>query len=1016
MVRIYLFFVFIVMPLLAYNQESIDPLMNTIVDSILVEGDHYRKVKKDRKKAIEVYQVALDYSLDKFGNQSIEFGHSMYRMALAYSRISYPESIEYFDKAEQVYALHGTAYLEQRVKCLYNCCFMKRALGDDDESLEYALRTLENGKNTSNIQNKTISICFDILTRQNRLDECLDLFESRKDKMVFRQNFDFNVHYVTLLFREQEVEKALVHASLIEKHFLNVEGFSNFYRNRRLASLFKTLYVYEKAEYYFLECERLEELTIFDSTKKLSSLGRHKINYANFCFKIGAFKKAEEIYLKLIESPYNKSFSGDIIKALYENLSVLYIHLGATEKAAYYLTEFYKEKSGKLKEREEIAYWANLATCYQKEGALVMAKEALERAIDRFIAMKKVDRDVQLKLYTNMAAIYLQMGQVNDARSNIELALEGVENGDLYFNYFYARNLLAGIRIEEGLYEEAELDLNFVYENLRFRESENYAKVVELLNRYIILYIKTENFEKAERYCKELADFSMREITDQYTYLPSSAREKYLERIAYRQVLKIQSYSAFIGGEQMAELQVRLGLFIKGLQLKTNVDYNAYLASASDPYILALKDSLDDLKVLNKLSYSDNLKLYSIQRKLQEEVTSSNTQNLLNSTEIKYVSNLLKRKSAYVQFLTYEEMDSSETKMIGASILNAKGEVEFIPICRKDAIESMLDVKELVSGNYRGIKVLKVDQSRRLYNLIWAPLAPYLQKNVYYSSTGILNFINLGILESPEGKSVFESYDLLMISSAASLAPTDAVDFKSNKRGLLVGGVDYDPKSENRGNTYAPYWPYLSGSSMEIAQIKLMYDNSFQLEVLEGEGAKEELLKKKLNRKDTPRFLHIATHGHYEKADSGINLLKFDANSMFNSCLVLSGANNLGSDFLTYEQSDDGILTAAELSNLNLQGTELVVLSSCNSGMGDISSFEGMFGLARALKLAGVKYVIMTLSPIPDDIQMIEFVRVFYKNYLDKDRKVPEAFRRAQSAMVKLYGKNNDLTNFILYK
>ena len=84
-----------------------------------------------------------------------------------------------------------------------------------------------------------------------------------------------------------------------------------------------------------------------------------------------------------------------------------------------YLTEFYKEKSGKLKEREEIAYWENLATCYQKEGALVKAKEALERAIDRFIAMKKVDRDVQLKLYTNMAAIYLQMGQVNDARSNI---------------------------------------------------------------------------------------------------------------------------------------------------------------------------------------------------------------------------------------------------------------------------------------------------------------------------------------------------------------------------------------------------------------------------------------------------------------------------------------------------------------------------------------------------------------------------------------------------------------------
>ena len=87
------------------------------------------------------------------------------------------------------------------------------------------------------------------------------------------------------------------------------------------------------------------------------------------------------------------------------------------------------------------------------------------------------------------------------------------------------------------------------------------------------------------------------------------------------------------------------------------------------------EDSLDDLKVLNKLSYSDNLKLYSIQRKLQEEVTSNNTQNLLNSTEIKYVSNLLNRKSAYVQFLTYEEMDSSETKMI------TKWSFIFVRIC-----------------------------------------------------------------------------------------------------------------------------------------------------------------------------------------------------------------------------------------------------------------------------------------------------------------------------------------------
>jgi len=99
--------------------------------------------------------------------------------------------------------------------------------------------------------------------------------------------------------------------------------------------------------------------------------------------------------------------------------------------------------------------------------------------------------------------------------------------------------------------------------------------------------------------------------------------------------------------------------------------------------------------------------------------------------------------------------------------------------------------------------------------------------------------------------------------------------------------------------------------------------------------------------------------------------------------------------------SDDGVLTAQEVTQIDMRKNDLVVLSACETGLGDIRGTEGVYGLQRSLKMAGVKYIIMSLWGIPDK-ETVEFMSLFYSTLLNlKDIKA--AFYGAQNAMSAKY-------------
>ena len=119
---------------------------------------------------------------------------------------------------------------------------------------------------------------------------------------------------------------------------------------------------------------------------------------------------------------------------------------------------------------------------------------------------------------------------------------------------------------------------------------------------------------------------------------------------------------------------------------------------------------------------------------------------------------------------------------------------------------------------------------------------------------------------------------------------------------------------------------------------------------------------------------------------------------MIRSGLLMAGAKQAWLTGKHPEGQEDGILTAYEISQMNLSNTELVVLSACETGLGQVSGNEGVYGLQRAFKIAGAKYLIMSLWKV-DDRSTAAFMAKFYQQWLQEKQTIPEAFRTAQQAM-----------------
>lgn len=324
-----------------------------------------------------------------------------------------------------------------------------------------------------------------------------------------------------------------------------------------------------------------------------------------------------------------------------------------------------------------------------------------------------------------------------------------------------------------------------------------------------------------------------------------------------------------------------------------------------------------------------------------------------------------------------------------------------------------------------------------IYNLIWNPLSSYLSgvKRIYISPSGLLHNINFNALPKDDSLRIGQEFDLHILGTTSDiLKPKNQfINNHDVHRAWLFGGIDYDKtsntlakaKSENdinlglltkattRGSNSS--WPFLRSTLYEGAGIdSLCKQNKMQTEFISGPFASETALKNISGEAGT-YILHLATHGYFfpdaEKKLEGSSFQNFSSkkevyrlsdNPLLRSGLIFSGANKTWNNPNNHSDStDDGILTAYEVSNLDLSGAKLVVMSACETGLGEIKGSEGVFGLQRSFKLAGAENIIMSLWKVPD-VQTKELMKLFYENCF-KGMTISDALKDAQFAMSKKY-------------
>jgi CHAT domain-containing protein len=285
------------------------------------------------------------------------------------------------------------------------------------------------------------------------------------------------------------------------------------------------------------------------------------------------------------------------------------------------------------------------------------------------------------------------------------------------------------------------------------------------------------------------------------------------------------------------------------------------------------------------------------------------------------------------------------------------------------------------------------------YDQYWAPIEPELKgkKLIYISPDGTYNQLNLNTLKKPDADYVINRYDLVVIGNSKDLIALKAKKPKVlKKNATLVGYPDYGPGSI----------AVLPGTKVELDGIsKVLKTSGYQVKQFMQKTATEANLKTIKN----PTLMHIATHGYFlQDVESkgtafGVSIENANDNPLLRSGLMLAGAGTTvsGARMPNLESNDNGILTAYEAMNLNLEGTDLIVLSACETGLGDIKAGEGVYGLQRAFLVAGADALIMSLWKV-DDAATQQLMSNFYSNWLKLGNK-QKAFKQAQLQLMAKY-------------
>ncbi|MDN5201355.1 CHAT domain-containing protein [Fulvivirgaceae bacterium BMA10] len=764
---------------------------------------------------------------------------------------------------------------------------------------------------------------------------------------------------------------------------------------RGLAKLYTNLGAYRKAEKYFFK-----SLEVLNKSNELNDLdlGSCLANIAKFYDDIGLFEKGIDYGIKakdIFEALDPPSYS-DYATVL-NNLAAAYSHIKDNEKA-----EELNIKATNLRRKylgeNHILYGLslhNLGSLYMSMGSYVNAEKKLLEALK--IEKHSVgDRHIYYgRSLMKLAHLYKILGETKKANTLNRQGVEILKSnfGDQHPNFTTALLISINIEIALGNIDKADLIFSKLLENMT-SQTDNYFPFLSETE-------KTKFYARIKRYFEIFNSFSVKRID----YNPSILQTVY--------DYQLQTKGILLNSVRKVRNTILNSEDSLTIRKYRSWEYHRNRLAKLHQSVRPNKDLLDSLE------NEANILEKELSAKSEDFAGVSNKKNYTWED----VRDRLQTGEAAIELIRFREYDFDSlahfTDTIYYAALIVKPETRNQP--ELVLIKNGNDLENKYFENYRGA-ILDKQYEYESYEQYWIPLKQKLKgiKRVYLSPDGIYHQINLNTLSNGNtGKSLINETDIRIVTSTKDLLDP-AIDKDLDKTAILFGNPGFEINLISRANIVKDqklnhlkqYYSLdlerseilepLPGSQKEVELISSMLsDNGWKTEIFTKENALEESIK----NIESPRVLHIATHGFFKENTNNKNKGMLEGNPLLNSGLMFSGAGysikNASSDSLLNSEIEDGILTAYEAMNLHLDNTDLVVLSACETGLGKVENGEGVYGLQRAFKVAGAKSIVMSLWKVNDKITQ-ELMIDFYRNW-SKLRNKYKAFKKAQLRIKQKY-------------
>ena len=566
------------------------------------------------------------------------------------------------------------------------------------------------------------------------------------------------------------------------------------------------------------------------------------------------------------------------------------------------------------------------------------------------------------------------------------------------------KKLLSETEINIGIYSDEALQLS-----------------CGLVNAYM------DDAEQVDFYSIKTLQILTEQVKRKINFLSEAERETWWSFYSLKQLIIKYLNVSLIGGYDETQLTANVynsELLSKGFLLNSSQSIKQSILLSGDSELINKWSELEELKKTEKPIKNEQIE--QLERYLNVHSQSYREQQTSFDIQWEQVQQALSPGEIAIEFLEIITPDNGLTSSYYFALL-------VNPDCSYPAFV-MIGSDDVIN---QAIDDSRNEDNQTLYRVVWEPLEAFLEdiKTIYIAPTGILHAISFAGINK-ENRYLFDDFTIHNL-----LSTRDIIKIKKQKTSVgsakhiaLFGGADYGLSANllaqvdlnlergevnhlNRtlldeiGPLRGQGFSYLPGSQNEVLQIeKKLAELNWKTSLFIDNEATEARFKS-FSSIQSPEVIHISTHGFYFQkphkdnawllATSASNVYQLSDNPLIRTGLAFAGANHVWKGGDPVDGIDDGILTAYEVSNMNLTNTELVVLSACNTGLGDINVSEGVFGLQRAFRLAGVQTMIVSLREVPDK-ETVELMTEFYTLWTQGiDKK--NAFTLAQQKLRQIY-------------